>query len=59
MINQKINYTMQSSEGEVSAKQRKINYWSSFRSFYCQGDEPWQGIMIGGGLTMLRNCQKQ
>jgi hypothetical protein len=24
MINQKINYTMQSSEGEVSAKQRKI-----------------------------------
>jgi hypothetical protein len=59
MINQKINYTHANPVKAKLVKATKDYYWSSFRSFYCQGDEPWQWIMIGGGLTMLRNCQKQ
>src|SRR5262245_34418740 len=40
MINQKINYTHANPVKAKLVKTAKDYYWSSFRSFYGQGDEP-------------------
>ena len=39
VINQKINYTHANPVKAKLVKSAKDYYWSSFRSFYCQGDE--------------------
>jgi len=40
MINQKINYIHANPVKARLVKSARDYYWSSFRSFYCQGDEP-------------------
>ena len=40
MIDQKINYTHANPVKAKLVKSARDYYWSSFRSFYCQGDEP-------------------
>ena len=40
MINQKINYIHANPVKAKIVKSAKDYYWSSFRSLYCQGDEP-------------------
>ena len=40
MINQKINYIHANPVKAKLVKSARDYYWSSFRSFYCQGDEP-------------------
>ena len=40
MINQKINYIHANPVKAKLVKKASDYYWSSFRSFYCQGDEP-------------------
>ena len=40
MINQKINYILANPVKAKLVKSARDYYWSSFRSFYSQGDEP-------------------
>ena len=40
MIDEKINYIRANPVKAKLVKSARDYYWSSFRSFYCQGDEP-------------------
>jgi len=54
MIRQKINYTHANPVKAKLVKTAGDYYWTSFRSFHWQGDEP----LPGGGRMMLRNSRR-